>query len=101
MNGRISHGFQYHNPELHAVATTYYSPDSGVGLLLRDRPANQVRRVGLVGLGTGTLATYARPGDHFQFYDINPAVERIGRALFPLPFRVPRIGGGLSKVTRG
>jgi spermidine synthase len=82
MNGRISHGFQYTNPELHAVATTYYSPESGVGLLLHDRPANQVRRVGLVGLGTGTLATYARPGDHFQFYDINPAVERIARHYF-------------------
>jgi spermidine synthase len=82
MNGRISHGFEYVEADLHPVATTYYSPESGVGLLLRDRPANQSRHVGLVGLGIGTLATYARPGDHFQFYDINPAVERIARNYF-------------------
>ena len=82
LNGRISHGFQYTNPELHAVATTYYSPESGIGLLLHQRPGDRPRRVGLVGLGIGTLATYARPGDQFQFYEINPMVERLAREHF-------------------
>ena len=39
-------------------------------------------RVGLVGLGIGTLATYARPGDQFRFYEINPMVERLARKYF-------------------
>jgi spermidine synthase len=38
--------------------------------------------VGVVGLGVGTLATYARPGDVFRFYEINPAVVRLARKHF-------------------
>ncbi len=34
-------------------------------------------RVGVIGLGTGTLAAYARPGDDYQFYEINPEVPRL------------------------
>ena len=82
LNGSIAHGFEYEVPKLRSIATTYYSPDSGVGLVLRERPGNRPRRVGLVGLGTGTLATYARPGDKFQFYEINPTVERLARQHF-------------------
>ena len=82
VNGRIAHGFEYEKPELRAVPTTYYSPESAIGLLLKDHPGQKPRRVGLVGLGIGTLATYARPGDHFQFYEINPTVERLARKYF-------------------
>ena len=39
-------------------------------------------RVGAVGLGVGTLATYARPGDLFRFYEINPEVLRMARQHF-------------------
>ncbi len=67
LNGRIAHGFQYQDPALWSVPTTYYSPESAIGLLLHERPGERPRRVGLVGLGIGTLATYARPGDQFQF----------------------------------
>jgi spermidine synthase len=81
LNGRIQHGFQFLNPELRSVATSYYGVTSGVGRAL-SLPSDGPRRVGLVGLGTGTLATYARAGDHFQFYEINSKVEELARAYF-------------------
>jgi hypothetical protein len=53
------------------------------GLLLRalDRVPKPVR-IGVVGLGAGTLATYGRPGDWYQFYEINPEVIDIARTQF-------------------
>src|SRR5262249_23319997 len=73
-----------------------YGPDSGPGLagpLLPDRP----RRVGVIGLGSGTLASYGRPGDYFRFYDINPAVIRIAgsefRYLRESPARIDVVAG--------
>ncbi len=72
VHGRVLHGAQWLAPEKQRVGTTYYHPGSGAGLLLtqRDRPW----RVGLVGLGVGTLAAYLRPGDAFRFYEISPIV---------------------------
>jgi spermidine synthase len=81
LNGRIQHGFQFLNPELKKVATSYYGVASGVGRAL-SLPSDGPRRVGLVGLGTGTLASYARSGDHFQFYEINSKVEELARTFF-------------------
>jgi hypothetical protein len=81
VNGRIAHGFEYENPALSSTPTTYYSPESAIGLLLKDKPTKP-RKVGLVGLGIGTLATYARPDDSYQFYEINPMDERLAREYF-------------------
>lgn len=39
-------------------------------------------RVGVIGLGVGTLAAYGRPGDVYRFYEINPAVLQIARREF-------------------
>jgi spermidine synthase len=39
-------------------------------------------RVGVIGLGTGTIAAYCRPGDAYRFYEINPAVEELCRQFF-------------------
>jgi hypothetical protein len=81
LNGRIQHGFQFLNPKLKRIATSYYGVTSGVGRAL-SLPTDGPRHVGLVGLGTGTLATYARKGDHFQFYEINSKVEELARKYF-------------------
>ena len=55
---------------------------SGVGRLLSEPPSGKSRRVGLVGLGIGTLAAYANPGDYYRFYEINPLVEPMARKYF-------------------
>jgi SAM-dependent methyltransferase len=61
--------------------TTYYGPDSGVGLALRFC-CDGSRRVGVIGLGAGTLAAYGKAGDSFRFYEINPQVIELARSSF-------------------
>jgi hypothetical protein len=79
-HGRIQHGFQYLQNPQHTWPTSYYGPNSGAGLALT--ALQGPRRVAIVGLGTGTLAAWGRPGDTFRFYEINPAVESIARTWF-------------------
>lgn len=83
-HGRISHGNQFASPAKRRLPTSYYGPKSGVGLAIRNMPRDPKGglRVGVVGLGTGTLAAYAEAGDYYRFYDINPAVERIAETWF-------------------
>jgi len=85
-HGRILHGNQYIDSEKSRWATTYYGPETGIGLALTYHPRRTAGtgtlRVGVVGLGTGTIAAYGRPGDYFRFYEINPAVERISNEFF-------------------
>jgi protein-L-isoaspartate O-methyltransferase len=82
INGTILHGEQFFDDELRKVPTTYYAEDSGVGLALNDCCSERPRRVGIIGLGAGTVAAYGRAGDVFRFYEINPQVEWIARNLF-------------------
>lgn len=80
LHGLVTHGSQFLAPDLARTPTAYYGRSSGAGLLL-SRPGPP-RRVGVVGLGAGTLAAYARPGDHFRFYEINPMVIDFARRHF-------------------
>jgi len=83
VHGRILHGREYVAGPHHGRPTTYYLEASGVGrsiAFFRSRPD---LRVGVVGLGVGTLAAYAESGSQsFRFYEINPEVIRIARARF-------------------
>jgi len=81
IHGVIMHGEQYLKAERRTETTTYYGPDSGVGLAIKYiGPENQ--RVGVVGLGTGTLAAWGKTGDTYHFYDINPQVVDVARNEF-------------------
>ena len=82
LNGTIQHGSQIFSPDLSHVPTTYYAEDSGIGLALRHCCPGRPKRVGVVGLGVGTLAAYGNPGDSFRFYEINPAVLPVAQNLF-------------------
>jgi spermidine synthase len=81
VHGRIQHGYQLLAPLQASVPTAYYSENSGVGLALAALPAGG-RRIGVVGLGVGTLATYVQPGEDARFYEINPEVCRLARSWF-------------------
>ena len=81
-HGGTTHGLQFVDPLRSALATTYYNKPSGVGVALDNFPRQNNRRVGVVGLGTGTLAAYGRPGDTFRFYEINPEVEWLAQSQF-------------------
>ena len=90
VHGTTVHGAQnLGSPERERMPTTYYVPDSGVGLAMAAAPAlfGGDARIDVVGLGTGTLACYARPGQAWTFYEIDPAVVRIARQSFSF---VPR-----------
>jgi spermidine synthase len=79
-HGRILHGAQYAADHHGAGPAAYYGQESGVGLSLQRNGSAQ--RVGIVGLGAGTLGWYGRTGDHYRFYEINPLVVDIARKYF-------------------
>src|SRR5690606_10517198 len=81
-HGGTTHGLQFSAYPQATWPTSYYARSSGVGLAMAELPTDRPRRVGVVGLGTGSMAAYGREGDVFRFYDINPAVERIARERF-------------------
>ena len=94
-NGTILHGMQFLSADRSRLPTTYFGPQSVAGMVLQSRRANA--RVGIVGLGAGTLAAYGRPGDHYRFYEINPAVTRVASTYF----RFLRESAARSEVVTG
>ena len=82
VHGVIMHGEQYMEGERRTQPTTYYLPTSGIGLAIAAAEARGPVKIGVIGLGTGTLAAYGRRGDQFRFYDINPQVVDIAHRLF-------------------
>jgi hypothetical protein len=95
-HGRITHGSQYLSPERRAEATTYYGAMSGVEIAIDHHPkrgaGSHQFRIGVVGLGTGTLAAYANPAgadadpghvsDYVEFYEIDPRVVAFAEEYF-------------------
>jgi hypothetical protein len=69
-NDGINHGSQLIAKQYEAIPNTYFSERSGVGVTLNYYPAKQ-RRIGVIGLGAGTLAAYGRTGDNIDFFEIN------------------------------
>ncbi len=85
IHGATSHGFQFQRQDLRRLPTGYYGPMSGVNILLRTWPYVGPLRVGLVGMGVGTLAALAHPEDTYRFYEINKDILRFAagdRAYF-------------------
>jgi hypothetical protein len=78
--GIINHGEQLLNPARRRSPTTYFGPRSGIGLAIRARQKTGPIRVGVIGLGTGTIAAYGRKGDYYRYYELNPLVLRLSVA---------------------
>lgn len=72
-HGSVKHGEQYLAAARRREPTTYYGSTSGIGRAIAAAPEGP-RRIGLIGLGAGTLAAYGRPGDIYRIYEINPLV---------------------------
>ncbi|HSW50588.1 MAG TPA: fused MFS/spermidine synthase, partial [Bryobacteraceae bacterium] len=81
VHGTITHGLQYLSPQRRRLHTTYYGSQTGVGLAI-ESTRRSAQRVGVIGLGTGTLASYGRPGDYHRIYEINPLVPEIAKREF-------------------
>ncbi|HXX93420.1 MAG TPA: fused MFS/spermidine synthase [Planctomycetota bacterium] len=98
VNGAILHGRQYLKGDLPRRPTTYFVEGSGIGRALGLFKGREDLRVGIVGLGAGTLAAYGeRPSQSLRFYEINPEVTRLARRYFTYlgdcPARVEVIPG--------
>jgi spermidine synthase len=75
-HGTTVHGLQNLTPGHETDPTSYYAPKSGIGLAMQ-LATTPTSRVGVVGLGAGTLACYARAGQDWRFYEIDPAIAAI------------------------
>jgi SAM-dependent methyltransferase len=82
MNGTITHGVQFLGPARRDQPTSYYGANSGIGVALAGLAQRGPLRVGVIGLGAGTIAAYGRPGDDYTFYEINPLVVRMAQQDF-------------------
>jgi hypothetical protein len=80
-HGITLHGLQFIDTEMRQTPTTYYVPEAGAGLAILNHPkyGHRPMRVGLLGLGVGTLAAYGQPGDEYRMYEINPVVVELAR----------------------
>ncbi len=93
IHGRIVHGMQYLEDARRDIPTSYYGRTTGVGRIMvlnRDGATGlRARKIGVVGLGAGTLSAYGRAGDTIRFYEINPAITKIARTSFDYLSRTP------------
>ncbi|MCP4511031.1 MAG: spermidine synthase [Fuerstiella sp.] len=88
LHGQIRHGFQYLDVYWKTQPTTYYGQESGIGIAielcrkLAEDLDQHALRVGVVGLGTGTIAAYGQSDEYFRFYDINSHVRDLSAMYF-------------------
>jgi hypothetical protein len=79
-DGRTLHGMQSLSPGRNREPLSYYTRSGPVGQVFHAFSGSEkLKRVGVVGLGAGTMACYAASGEEFTFYEIDPLVERIAR----------------------
>ena len=97
--GSTVHGFQYRDAPRARLAMGYYGPASGANVIIRNWPRHPLR-VGLVGMGVGTLAALAQPGDVFRVYEINPDVYKLSTGEQPV-FTYLRDSPGQIEVVLG
>src|SRR5262249_45720408 len=82
LHGSINHGGQFRSKEKARLPSTYYCDVSGVGMTMLLHPPDRPGTIGVIGLGSGTMAAWGNAGDHVRYYEINPLVERIARSQF-------------------
>lgn len=82
LHGQIIHGRQHLAKDKLDLPTTYYSAEGGAGRAMQIKAASGPLRVGVVGLGVGTLVSYGRKEDYFRLYEIDPLVIDIARDNF-------------------
>ncbi|MDP1736144.1 MAG: fused MFS/spermidine synthase [Caulobacter sp.] len=77
-HGTTLHGSQAQDPRYRCRPLVYYAPETPIGqVFITEQAMRPALRIGAVGLGTGSVAAYVRPGDHLTFFEIDPLVIRI------------------------
>ncbi len=85
LSGSTLHGRQFKNPAARNIPLSYYRTESGIGLLLNNYPRGNFGnlRVGVIGMGAGTLVAYGHRGDYYRFYEIDPAIVALSAGRSP------------------
>ncbi len=73
-HGAINHGEQWLMPARRREPTSYFGPATGIAKAIQEKDRHRPQRIGITGLGAGVMLTYARKGDYYRVYEINPAV---------------------------
>ena len=81
-HGGTTHGLQFVAKHKRRMPSSYYTPNSGVGRMMQHFPRKTNRRIGVVGLGTGSMAVWANTNDTLRIYEIDDNVLRIARSQF-------------------
>jgi SAM-dependent methyltransferase len=81
VHGGIMHGGQLMSPQYRLRPSSYFGTSSGYGRMFASLP-DTPRKVGVIGLGAGSIIAYARKGDTFRFYEINPQVVDVANREF-------------------
>jgi hypothetical protein len=80
VHGTTNHGAQSLLPQAKCIPLSYYFPTGPLGHLFASFQGEHARSdIAVIGLGAGSTAGYAQPGQRWTFYEIDPAVERIAR----------------------
>ena len=99
VHGTTTHGAQDFSPGRERTPISYYHRRGPIGQLLAAMPPSETRRAAIIGLGTGSVACYSKPGERWTFYEIDPTVERIARD--PRYFTYLRVCPGEFDVVLG
>jgi SAM-dependent methyltransferase len=81
VHGGIMHGGQLMEPQYRLRPSSYFGLNSGYGRMFASLP-DTPRKVGVIGLGAGSVIAYGRKGDTFRFYEINPQVVDVAHREF-------------------
>ena len=82
LHGTINHGEQILSETYRRKPVSYFCPDTGIGRAMLAGDRARPRRIGILGLGCGTLIAYGRRGDNIRIYEINPQVLKIAQSDF-------------------
>lgn len=82
ISGSTKHGRQSLKPERRREPLTYYSAKSGAGIALSSIKATPNAKAGVIGMGAGTVACYAEPGQTYRFYELNPTAVELALKWF-------------------
>lgn len=87
VNGRIKHGSQYidKNGNYLTIPTTYYTEKSGINLAIqamREKKNNKPLKIGIIGLGVGTITALCKEGDEITYFEIDPKIKNIAETQF-------------------
>lgn len=101
VSGTISHGYQIFQGGQDFEPTTYYNRNSGIGIFIDShikRQTDKPLKIGVIGLGVGTLAGYCQDGDSYHFWEINPDIINIEKNHFTFLSHCKNIGGKIDVV---